>query len=120
MIAQNVDDLRSLLYECGIARRELTFLQVEIVLQPNPYVATEKNCRPGQLALAWLLAKPVVSSIIVGASKVAQLEDNLGAVNITLTQAEIAELDSLTAPAAQYPGWFSERTVDPVHKKALQ
>jgi len=47
LIAQNVDDLRSLLYERVIARRELTFLQVEIVLQPDPHVATEKNCLCG-------------------------------------------------------------------------
>jgi len=77
------------------------------------------NGSVAQVALAWLLSKPVVSSIIVGASKTHQLEDNLGAFNVGLTGAEIAELDSLTAPAPQYPGWFSERTVDPVHKKAL-
>lgn len=72
-----------------------------------------------QVALAWLLAKPVVSSVIVGASKVAQLEDNLGAMNVKLTSEELAELDAQTAPIPQYPGWFSERTVDPVHKQAI-
>ena len=73
-----------------------------------------------QAALAWLLSKPVVSSIIVGASRTSQLQDNLGALNFGLTAGEIAELDTLTAPAPQYPGWFSERTVDPVQKKALE
>jgi aryl-alcohol dehydrogenase-like predicted oxidoreductase len=72
-----------------------------------------------QVALAWLLSKPIVSSIIIGASKIHQLEDNLGALIISLSSAELAELDALTAPAAQYPGWFSERTVDAVHKNAL-
>jgi aryl-alcohol dehydrogenase-like predicted oxidoreductase len=72
-----------------------------------------------QVALAWLLSKPVVSSVIVGASKVHQLEDNLGALNVTLSGSELAELDALTAPVPQYPGWFSERTVDAVHKAAL-
>jgi aryl-alcohol dehydrogenase-like predicted oxidoreductase len=72
-----------------------------------------------QVALAWLLSKPIVSSIIIGASKIHQLEDNLGALTISLSSAELAELDALTAPAAQYPGWFSERTVDAVHKNAL-
>ena len=62
----------------------------------------------------------MVSSIIVGASKISQLQDNLGALNLGLTAGEIAELDTLTAPAPQYPGWFSERTVDPVQKKALE
>ena len=71
------------------------------------------------MALAWLLSKPVVSSIIVGASKTQQLEDNLGAFKMSLSAAELTELDLLTAPAAQYPGWFSERTVDPIHNKSL-
>jgi aryl-alcohol dehydrogenase-like predicted oxidoreductase len=61
----------------------------------------------------------IVSSIIIGASKMHQLEDNLGAIDVALSEAELAELDALTAPAPQYPGWFSERTVDAVHKKAL-
>ena len=72
-----------------------------------------------QVALAWLLSKSIVSSIIIGASKMHQLEDNLGAINVALSDAELAELDALTAPVPQYPGWFSERTVDLVHKKAL-
>ena len=78
------------------------------------------NGTVAQVALAWLLSKPVVSSIIVGASKPLQLEDNLGALNLVLTAGEIAELDAMTAPAPQYPGWFSERTVDAVQKKALE
>lgn len=77
------------------------------------------NGSVAQVALAWLLSKPVVSSIIVGASKSPQLEDNLGALGVSLTSTEITELDSLTAPTPQYPGWFSERTVDPIHKQAL-
>jgi aryl-alcohol dehydrogenase-like predicted oxidoreductase len=77
------------------------------------------NGTVAQVALAWLLRKPVVSSIIVGASKTQQLQDNLGALNVSLTASETTELDALTAPTAQYPGWFSERTVDPIHMKAL-
>lgn len=72
-----------------------------------------------QVALAWLLAKPVVASIIVGASKASQLEDNLGAVKVRLTSDEAQELDQRTAPTIQYPAWFHERTVDAVHKEAL-
>jgi len=72
-----------------------------------------------QVALAWLLAKPAVTSLIIGASKMHQLEDNLGAMKVRLTDAEMTELDALTAPPVQYPNWFSERTVDAVHKEAL-
>jgi aryl-alcohol dehydrogenase-like predicted oxidoreductase len=77
------------------------------------------NASVAQVALAWLLAKPIVASIIVGASKLHQLEDNLGALGVTLTAEEIAELDKATAPPVLYPNWFSERTVDVQHKEAL-
>ena len=72
-----------------------------------------------QVALAWLLAKPVVSSIIIGASKMSQLQDNLGALKVKLTEAELKQLDEMTAPTVQYPNWFSERTIDAVHKEAI-
>jgi aryl-alcohol dehydrogenase-like predicted oxidoreductase len=72
-----------------------------------------------QVALAWLLAKPFVSTILLGASKMSQLEDNLGAVNVELSAAEVAELDRLTEPAALYPNWFHTRTADQVSAQAL-
>jgi aryl-alcohol dehydrogenase-like predicted oxidoreductase len=73
---------------------------------------------PAQVALAWLLAKPYVTSILLGANKMSQLEDNLGASVVQLTAAEIAELDEITAPGAVYPNWFTARTADVV-KAAL-
>jgi aryl-alcohol dehydrogenase-like predicted oxidoreductase len=62
-----------------------------------------------QIALAWLLAKDAVSSVILGASKLNQLEDNLGSLDIRLTPSEIAELDSSTPLAPVYPNWFCEK-----------
>jgi aryl-alcohol dehydrogenase-like predicted oxidoreductase len=74
---------------------------------------------PAQVALAWLLAKPYVTSILLGANKMSQLEDNLGASVVQLTAAEIAELDEITAPGAVYPNWFTARTADVPVKAAL-
>jgi len=74
---------------------------------------------PAQVALAWVLAKPHVATILIGANKQSQLEDNLGAAHLQLSAEELADLDKLTAPAAIYPNWFSDRTVDPVVSKAL-
>jgi aryl-alcohol dehydrogenase-like predicted oxidoreductase len=82
-------------------------------------IAKAHNASVAQVALAWLLAKPVVASIIIGASKVMQLEDNLGALKVRLTDAEMADLDERTALPVQYPNWFSERTIDVAHKEAL-
>ena len=72
-----------------------------------------------QIALAWLLAKPFVTSVILGATKMAQLEDNLQAIEVKLLDSEIATLDEMTAPPVQYPAWFTAATTDPKHKEAL-
>jgi len=82
-------------------------------------IAVAHEASVAQIALAWLLAKPIVASVILGASKMAQLEDNLGAVQVRLSGEELSELDRWTAPQALYPNWFSDRTVDTVHKEAL-
>jgi aryl-alcohol dehydrogenase-like predicted oxidoreductase len=73
-----------------------------------------------QVAIAWLLAKKAVSSVIVGASKLSQLEDNLAAADLRLSADEVAALDEMTKPAAGYPNWFSELVVDGPVKEALK
>jgi aryl-alcohol dehydrogenase-like predicted oxidoreductase len=73
-----------------------------------------------QVSLAWLLAKPYVTSILLGASKVAQLEDNLGVENVTLDAEDVAELDRETAPAEVYPNWFQTKVADGQVRDALQ
>jgi aryl-alcohol dehydrogenase-like predicted oxidoreductase len=62
-----------------------------------------------RVALAWILAKPAVMSVIIGAKTVEQLDDNLAAVDLTLTPEEIAKLDAVSALPAEYPGWMFER-----------
>jgi aryl-alcohol dehydrogenase-like predicted oxidoreductase len=62
-----------------------------------------------RVALAWLLSKPHVMSIIIGAKTVEQLDDNLAAVNLTLTADEIARLDAVSELPKEYPGWMFER-----------
>jgi aryl-alcohol dehydrogenase-like predicted oxidoreductase len=49
--------------------------------------------------------KPAVSSVIVGASRPAQLADNLAAADVALADEEVAALDALDAPAPLYPDW---------------
>ena len=62
-----------------------------------------------QIALAWLLAQPGVTSVIIGAKREDQLIDNLGAVNIKLTEDELHELDQISAIEQEYPGWIVNR-----------
>jgi aryl-alcohol dehydrogenase-like predicted oxidoreductase len=82
-------------------------------------IADEHGASVAQTALAWLLAKRDVTSLLIGASKLKQLDDNLGAANLTLSDAELAELDAATAPSPVYPNWFIDRLQDQVTAKAL-
>ncbi len=66
-------------------------------------VAGELGKTPGQVALAWLLARPVVSSVIFGARTVAQLEENLAAGDLDLPADARARLDAASAPELGYP-----------------
>jgi aryl-alcohol dehydrogenase-like predicted oxidoreductase len=75
-------------------------------------LATAHGASPAQISLAWLLTRPAVSSILVGASKVSQLEDNLKAIDVTLDADERAQLDAATTTAIPYPQWFNPRVAD--------
>jgi aryl-alcohol dehydrogenase-like predicted oxidoreductase len=71
-------------------------------------IAAARDASVAQVALAWLLARQGVSSVIVGSTKLSQLDDNLKAVSVTLTAAQIAELDAATALAPVYPNFFTD------------
>jgi aryl-alcohol dehydrogenase-like predicted oxidoreductase len=58
--------------------------------------------------LAWLLAQPGVASVIIGANRRTQLEDNLKSVELRPTPEELERLSATTAPPAQYPLWMIE------------
>lgn len=72
-------------------------------------IARARGTSVAQIALAWLLAKRVVTSVIVGARKPEQLADNLGAVDIALGEDELAALDASMPLATEYPGFMLER-----------
>jgi len=82
-------------------------------------IASTHRATPAQVALAWVLSKPFVSSILLGANKFAQLEDNLGAAELKLSNEELAVLDEFSAPAAIYPQYFTARVTDEPLRKAL-
>jgi aryl-alcohol dehydrogenase-like predicted oxidoreductase len=71
-------------------------------------IAKEKATTIAQVALAWLLAQPGITSVIIGANKMSQLEDNLKAADLELTAAEIEVLSATTEPAKLYPQWMIE------------
>ena len=62
-----------------------------------------------RVALAYVLARPFTTSVIIGAKTVAQLDDNLAAAELELTAEEIKALDAVSALPPEYPGWMFER-----------
>ena len=62
-----------------------------------------------QIALAWLLQQPQVSSVIVGAKRPEQLADNIHATEVTLSAEELQQLDQCSRLPSEYPGWMLER-----------
>lgn len=72
-------------------------------------IGDEKGASVARIALAWLLAKPHVSALIIGARNEEQLRDNLAATDLALDPAEVAALDRVSALPPEYPGWAIER-----------
>jgi aryl-alcohol dehydrogenase-like predicted oxidoreductase len=62
-----------------------------------------------QVALAWVRSRPAVTSTLIGAKTVAQLEDNVRSVALELTAAELQQLDAGSAIPGEYPGWMVQR-----------
>lgn len=71
-------------------------------------IAQEHGVSVSQIALAWLLARPYVTSVIIGVKRIGQLDDNLGAPDIILTTEELVRLDEVSALPPYYPGWMIE------------
>ncbi|KVE91924.1 aldo/keto reductase [Burkholderia vietnamiensis] len=72
-------------------------------------LADARGVSVARIALAWLLAKPHVTSVIIGAKRIEQLEDNLGALDVVLSADELAHLDAVSALPPGYPDWMIER-----------
>jgi aryl-alcohol dehydrogenase-like predicted oxidoreductase len=79
---------------------------VEVIVD----VAKNRGASPAQAALAWLLDRPAVSTLIIGARTDEQLADNLGAADLELTQEERTRLDEVSRPPLLYPYWHQAKT----------
>ena len=72
-------------------------------------IAQAHGVSVAQVALAWLLHQPQVTSVIVGARRPEQLADNLASTQVTLSADELRMLDDVSRLPAEYPGWMLER-----------
>ena len=69
-------------------------------------VAARHGATPARVAIAWLLSRPAVSSVIVAARKPEQLEDNIRAVDLRLSDDDVRQLDAASDPGIPYPRWM--------------
>jgi aryl-alcohol dehydrogenase-like predicted oxidoreductase len=72
-------------------------------------IAKAHGVSVARVALAWMLQRPGVTSVIVGAKTVEQLSDNIAATDLRLSVTEIASLDEVSTVPREYPGWMFER-----------
>jgi len=97
--------------EEGSRRAALAFPPVEMdraydVIDVLTELAERKHASVAQLAIAWLLRQPRVTSVLLGTKRIEQLDDNLRAVDVQLTEEELRSLDEVSKLPAEYPGWM--------------
>ncbi|GAB3321701.1 aldo/keto reductase [Larkinella ripae] len=102
---KNPDDARRLNFDFPPVNKEKAFDIIDVMDQ----IAAEKGVTVAQVALAWLLHQPAVTTVIIGAKKPEQLDDNLKAVDVVLTADELKKLDEVSKLTPEYPGWMVER-----------
>ena len=82
------------------------------VIDAMEKVGNARGVSVARIALAWLLQRKGVMSVIIGAKTIEQLDDNLAATELTLSPEDIAALDAVSALGPEYPGWMLTRTAE--------
>jgi len=85
------------------------------ILDEVTRVAAELNRTPASVALAWVQSRPGVVSTIIGARRLAQLDDNLAALDLQLSSEQLAALDAVSAPTLNFPAAFLKGAVSFMH-----
>lgn len=93
--------------------------QAQAAITALTAAAEAHNAMPAQIAQAWILNKRRDHTVIIGASKLSQLETGITAANIALSDAELAALDAAAAPGRRYPEWFDDMMKDELFAKVL-
>jgi len=99
---QKPADSRRTAFDFPVVDKERTWKILDVMAP----IAKAHSCSPARVSIAWLLAKSVVTSVIIGAKRHDQLQDNLAAGELTLTEEELRRLDEVSALPPEYPGWM--------------
>jgi aryl-alcohol dehydrogenase-like predicted oxidoreductase len=92
--------------EPPVRDQEKLYDVVEVLVE----VAKGRGASPAQVALAWLLERPAVTSLVIGARTGEQLADNLGAADLSLEAEERRRLEEVSRPPLLYPYWHQAKT----------
>jgi aryl-alcohol dehydrogenase-like predicted oxidoreductase len=104
--AEGTRQLSGTWHEPPVRDQEKLYDTAEVLVD----VAAAHGASPAQVALAWLLGKPAVTSLIIGARTDEQLRDNLGTADLTLSAEDREALDKVSAPDLVYPHWHQLAT----------
>src|ERR1700761_8710080 len=99
---QKPEDSRRSAFDFPLVDKERAWRILD-VLRP---IANAHNTSAATIALAWVLSKSFVTSVIIGAKRIDQLDQNLAAVDVELGAEEIKQLDEVSALPPEYPGWM--------------
>ncbi|CAM4065148.1 Predicted oxidoreductase [Pedobacter westerhofensis] len=99
---QNPENSRRSGFDFPVVDKERAWDILDIIAP----IAKAHGCSAARVALAWLLSKQVVTAIVIGAKKQQQLQDNLSAMDLKLSQEEIKLLDQVSTLPPEYPGWM--------------
>ena len=99
------NDARRVTFDFPPLNKERAFDCIDVMRE----IAEARGVSVARIALAYVLNKRFVMSVIIGAKNTEQLDDNLAATGIALTAEEMARLDAISALPAEYPGWMLAR-----------
>ncbi|MBE7209615.1 MAG: aldo/keto reductase [Gluconacetobacter diazotrophicus] len=101
---QSPDGARRSSFDFPVVDKDRAWRVID-VLRP---IAEARGCSVARVALAWVLSRPAVTAVIVGARRREQLDDNIAALEVRLDADELARLDAVSALPREYPGWMVE------------
>jgi aryl-alcohol dehydrogenase-like predicted oxidoreductase len=99
---QKPEDSRRSAFDFPIVNKDRVWNIMDVLVP----IAKSHNASPATVALAYVLAKPFVTSVIIGAKRLDQLNENLAAVDLKLTADDLKKLDEVSALPPEYPGWM--------------
>ena len=102
------NDARRVTFDFPPLNKDRAFDCIDVMRQ----IAEARGVSVARIALAYVLNKQFVMSVIIGAKTPEQLDDNLAAIDITFTPEEMARLDDVSKLPSEYPGWMFERQAE--------